>query len=69
MKLIHIRPPSCLVTSPFVPFKSSIMNRLLRVRPSQKLKMKACSFMGWHIRAGSDKTGFSLEGNPKEKTA
>ena len=28
---------SCLFTSPFVPFKSSIMNRLLRVRPSQKL--------------------------------
>ena len=28
---------SCLFTSPFVPFQSSIMNRLLRVRPSQKL--------------------------------
>ena len=28
---------SCLSTSPLVPFQSSIMNRLLRVRPSQKL--------------------------------
>ena len=28
---------SCLFTSPFVPFQSSIMNRLLRIRPSQKL--------------------------------
>ena len=28
---------SCLFTSPFVPFKSRIMIRLLRVRPSQKL--------------------------------
>ena len=28
---------SCLSMSPFVPFQSSIMNRLLRVRPSQKL--------------------------------
>ena len=28
---------SCLFTSPFVPFQSSIINRLLRVRPSQKL--------------------------------
>ena len=28
---------SCLFMSPFVPFKSSIMNQLLRVRPSQKL--------------------------------
>ena len=28
---------SCLFTSPFVPFQSSIMNRLLRFRPSQKL--------------------------------
>ena len=28
---------SCLFTSPYVPFQSSIMNRLLRVRPSQKL--------------------------------
>ena len=27
----------CLFTSPFVPFQSSIMNRLLRVHPSQKL--------------------------------
>ena len=28
---------SCLFTSPFVPFKSSIINQLLRVRLSQKL--------------------------------
>ena len=28
---------SCLFTSPFVPFQSSIMNRLLRFLPSQKL--------------------------------
>ena len=28
---------SCLFTSPFVPFLSSIINPLLRVRPSQKL--------------------------------
>ena len=28
---------SCLFPSPFVPFQLSIMNRLLRVRPSQKL--------------------------------
>ena len=28
---------SCLFTSPFVPFQSRIMNRLLRVRPFQKL--------------------------------
>ena len=28
---------SCLFPSPFVPFQSSIMNQLLRVRPSQKL--------------------------------
>ena len=28
---------SCLFKSPFVPFQSSIKNRLLRVRPSQKL--------------------------------
>ena len=28
---------TCLFTSPFVPFQSSIVNRLLRVRPSQKL--------------------------------
>ena len=27
---------SCLFKSPFVPFNSSILNRLLRVRPSQK---------------------------------
>ena len=31
---------SCLFPSPFVPFQSSIMNRLLRVRPSQKLVYK-----------------------------
>ena len=28
---------SVMFMSPFVPFKSSIMNRLLRARPSQKL--------------------------------
>ena len=28
---------TCLFTSPFVPFQSSIVNRLLTVRPSQKL--------------------------------
>ena len=31
---------SCLFTSPFVPFQSIIMNRLLRVRPSKKLVYK-----------------------------
>ena len=28
---------TCLFKSPFAPFKSSIVNQLLRVRPSQKL--------------------------------
>ena len=66
---------TCLFTSPFVPFQSSIVNQLLRVRPSQKLVyenlpvqtkiMKGRSRMKFHLKhhwgRGKTSVGFYLD--------
>ena len=66
---------SFLLTSPFVPFQSSIMNRLLRVRPSQKLvyenlpvqtkiingRSRMKFYLEHHCVGGKAKVGFDLE--------
>ena len=66
---------SCLFTSPFVPFQSSIMNRLLRVRPSKKLvyenlpvqtktnngRSRMKFFLKHHLGGGKASVGFDLD--------
>ena len=66
---------TCLFTSPFAPFQSSIVNQLLRVRPSQKLVyenlpvrtkiMKGRSRMKFYLKhhwgGGKTSVGFDLD--------
>ena len=66
---------SCLLTSPFVPFQSSIMNGLLWVRPSQKLVYENCPvqtkiingrsrmkfYLKHHSDGGKASVGFDLD--------
>ena len=66
---------TCLFTSPFVPFQSSIVNRLLRVRPSQKLvyeilpvqtkiingRSRMKFYLKHHWGGGKASVGFDLE--------
>ena len=66
---------SCLFKSPFVPSQSSIMNRLLRVRPSQKLvyeilpvqtkiingRSRMNFFLKHHWGGGKASVGFDLD--------
>ena len=66
---------SCLFPSPFVPFQSGIMNRLLRVRPSQKLlyenlpvqtkiingRSRMKFYLKHHWGGGKSSVGFDLD--------
>ena len=66
---------SCLFSSQFIPFQSSIMNRLLRVRPSQKLvcenlpvqtkiingRSRMISYLKHHWGGGMASVGFDLD--------
>ena len=66
---------TCLFTSPFVPFQSSIVNRLLRVRPSQKLvyenlpvqtkiingRSRMKFYLKHHCGGGKASVGFDLD--------
>ena len=66
---------SCLFKSPFVPFQSSIMNRSLRIHPSQKLvyenlpvqtkiingRSRVKFYLKHHCGGGKASVGFDLD--------
>ena len=71
--MLHPHSSVMFVYRPFVPFQSSIMNRLLRVRPSQKLvhlpvqtkiingRSRMKFYLKHHCGGGKALVGFDLD--------